>query len=90
MEIGRGRLLLLTVALCDQQQDLVFRQRGFDCREGSWSPHQKWDNYIGENDNIPKRQDRNPVRRRDALIIALESLSYASFLRLIGEISSSG
>jgi hypothetical protein len=90
VQVRRRRLLFLAVALGDKQQDLVFRQRCFDSGQRSWSPYEQGDNYIGENDNIPKRQDRNPVRRRDAFVIALESLSYASFLRLIGEISSSG
>jgi hypothetical protein len=72
VEIGSGWLLLFTVALGDEQDDLVFRERGFDGRERSRSPNEQRDYYIGENDNIPKRKDRNAVRRRDALVIPLK------------------
>jgi hypothetical protein len=74
MQIGRRRLLLFSVTLGDKQDDLVFRQSGFDRRERRGTPHQQRNDYIGENDNIPKGKDRNPVRRRDALVVALKGL----------------
>jgi hypothetical protein len=74
MQIGSGRLLLLSVALGDEQDDLVFRERGLDRRKRRGAANQKRNDYIGENDNIPKRKDRNPVRRRDAFIVALKYL----------------
>ena len=74
MEIGRGGFLFLTVALGDEQDDFVFRDRGFDGRERSRSSDEQRDYYIGENDNIPKRKDRNAVRRRDAFVVAFKSL----------------
>jgi hypothetical protein len=74
MEIGCRRLLLLPIPLGDKQDDLVFGERCFDCCERRWPPNEQWNDYIGENDNIPKRKDRNAVRRRDALVVALEGL----------------
>jgi hypothetical protein len=74
MEVSRRGLLLFAVALRDQQNDLVFRERGLDCGKRSWSPNEKRNDYIGENDDIPQRQNRNPVRRGDALVIPLENL----------------
>ena len=73
VQVGRGRLLLLSVALRDQENDLVFRERGLDGGEGCRPTDQQRDYYIGENDNIPKRKDRNPVRRRDALVVPLKN-----------------
>jgi hypothetical protein len=74
MQIGRRRLLLFSVTLGDKQDDLVFRQSGFDRRKRRGAPHQERNDDIGENDNIPKWKDRNPVRRRDALVVALKGL----------------
>jgi hypothetical protein len=72
MQVCRCRLLLLAVALRDEQQDFVLSQRCLDGRQGCRAPDEKRDHYIRENDNIPKRQNRNPVRRRDGLVIALK------------------
>jgi hypothetical protein len=74
VKVSGGRLLLLSVALSDQQNDLVFREGSLDCCERRRATYEERDDYIGENDNIPKRKDRNPVRRRDALVVALKSL----------------
>src|SRR5437868_12116693 len=74
MQIRGGGLPLFPVALRDEEDDLVFGEPGFDRRERCRTPDQKGDDYIGKNDDIPKRQDRNPVRRRDGFIVALESL----------------
>ena len=74
MEVSGGWLLLFPVTLSDEQNDLVFGERRLDRGELRRSPHEKWDYYIGENDDIPKRQDRNAVRRRDALVVSLKSL----------------
>ena len=52
----------------------LLRERGFDCGERCGPADEKRDYYIGENDNIPKRKDRNTVRRRDGLVVALKSL----------------
>jgi hypothetical protein len=77
VQIGGCRLLLFTVSLRNEQDDLVLGQRGFDRCERCGPPDEERDDYIGENDNIPKRKDRDPVRRRDALVVALESLRQA-------------
>jgi hypothetical protein len=74
MQIGSRGFLLLTVSLGNEQNDLVFGECGFDCRERGGPPNQERNDYIWENDNIPKRQDRNPVRRRDALVVSLKNL----------------
>jgi hypothetical protein len=79
MEVSGCRLLLFAVALRDQQNDFVFRQRGLDGRERRRAPNQKGDDYIGENDDIPQRQDRYPVRRRDGLVIPLKDLRQGLF-----------
>jgi hypothetical protein len=74
VEVGGRRLLLFAVALRDQQNNLVFCQRRLDSRERSRASDEKGDDYIGENDDIPQRQDRNPVRRGDRLVIPLKNL----------------
>jgi hypothetical protein len=74
VQIRGGRLLLLPIALGDQQDDLIFRERRLNRCQRCGAPYQKGNDYIGENDNIPKRKDRNPVRRRDALVVALKGL----------------
>jgi hypothetical protein len=73
VQVSRCGFLFLSVALGDQQNELVFRERGFDGRERSRPSNEQRDDYIGENDNIPKRKDRDPVRRRDALVVAYKS-----------------
>src|SRR5438105_11320253 len=84
MEIcGRG-LLLLTVTLRDEQNDLVFRQGCIDGSEESGPSNEEGDDYIRKNDNIPKRQDRNPVRGRNTFIVALENLGHAEAIRWRG------
>ena len=77
MKIGRRRLLLFTVTLSDEQDDLVFRQCRLDGSERGGAPDEQRDDYIGENDDIPKRQDRNSIRCRDGFIVALEDLRHA-------------
>jgi hypothetical protein len=74
MQVSRRGLLLLAVALRDEQDDLVLGERCLDGGKGCRTPNEQGDDYIGENDNIPQRQDRNPVRRRDALVVPLKSL----------------
>src|ERR1700737_1138986 len=74
VQIGSGRLLLLSVTLRHEQNDLVLGESSLDGRQRCWTSHQERDHYIGKNDNIPKRKDRDPVRRRDALVVALKSL----------------
>ena len=54
MEVGGGGFLLLAVALCYQQDDLVFRESRLDCGQGTRAPDQQRDDYRAENDNIPK------------------------------------
>jgi hypothetical protein len=70
---GRG-LLLLAVPLSDEQDDLVLGEGCLDGSKRRGAPDEERNDYIGENDNIPQRQDRNPVRRRDALVVPLKSL----------------
>jgi hypothetical protein len=74
VEISSRWLLLLAVTLCDEQDDLVLGQRCLDGSKRRGAPNEERNDYIGENDNIPQRQDRNPVRRRDALVVPLKSL----------------
>ncbi len=74
VQVSRGGLLLFAVALGDQQDDLVLRQRGFDGGKRRRTANEEGNDYIGENDDIPQRQDRYPVRRRDALVVPLKSL----------------
>ena len=74
MQISRRGLLFLAVALGDEQDDLVLREGGLDRGERGRTSNEEGNDYVGENDNIPQRQDRNPVRRRDALVIPLKDL----------------
>jgi hypothetical protein len=74
VQVSGRWFLFLSVALGDQQDDLVIRHRRFDCGQRRRSPHEERNYYIGENDNIPKRKDRDAVRRRDGLVVALKSL----------------
>ena len=74
MQVGSGGFLLFSVALGDEQNDLVFCESCFDRRQRRRTSHQKRDYDIGEYDNIPKGKDRNPVRRRDTLTIPLKNL----------------
>jgi hypothetical protein len=74
VQIGSRGLLLLAIALRDEENDLVFREGGFDGGKRCRPSDQERDYYVGENDNIPKREDRNAVRRRDGLIVPLKSL----------------
>src|SRR6267378_8166773 len=96
VQVSGGGLLLLSVPLRDEQNDLVLGESCLDCGQRRGTSHQERDDYIGKNDNIPQRKDRNPVRRRDALVVALKSLRqggrgvYASFFLRTGEISSNG
>jgi len=73
VQVCRRGLLLLSIALRDEEDGLVFRERCLDGGEGCRAPDQQRDYYIGENDNIPKRKDRDPVRRRDALVVPLKN-----------------
>jgi hypothetical protein len=74
VQVSGRWLLLLSIALGDEKDDLVLRHRRFDCGQRRRSPHEEGNYYIGENDDIPKRQDRDAVRRRDAFVVALKSL----------------
>ena len=78
MEISGCRLLLLAVPLRNEQKNLILCQRGFDCRQRRGPPDEERNDYVRKNDNIPKRQNRDPVRRRDGFIVALKSLSHGS------------
>jgi hypothetical protein len=74
VQVSGGRLLFLSVSLRDEQNDLVLGESSLDGGQRRGTSHQERDDYIGKNDNIPKRKDRNTVRRRDALVVALKSL----------------
>jgi hypothetical protein len=76
VEIRRRRFLLLAVALGNEQDDLVFSESCLDGGEGRRPPHEERNYHIGEYDDIPKREDRNAVRRRDRLIIPLKGLRH--------------
>jgi hypothetical protein len=92
VQIGRRGFLLFSVALCDEQENLVLCQRRLDRGQRCRPADEQRNDYIGKDDDVTKRQDRNPVRRRNGLVVPLEGLGqpYASFFRLIGEISSIG
>ena len=74
VQVGSGGLLLLAVALRHQENDLVLGKGRLDGGKRGRPPDEERDYYVGKNDNIPKREDRNPVRRRDGLIVPLEGL----------------
>jgi hypothetical protein len=74
VKVSGGWFLLFPVALGDEEDNLVLRERGLDGRQGCGPADQQRDYYVGENDNIPKRKDRNAVRRRDGLVVALKGL----------------
>ena len=74
MQIRSGRLLLLAVALGDEQNELVLGERCLNGGQRRRAANEERDYYIGENDNITERKDRNPIRRRDGLTVALKDL----------------
>jgi hypothetical protein len=74
MKVSGGGFLLFAVALRNQQNQLVFRQRCLDRSQGCRPSNEQRNYYIRENDDITERQDRDPVRSRDGLIVTLEDL----------------
>jgi hypothetical protein len=79
MQVSRRGLLLLAVPLSDEQDDLVLGERCLNGGKRCRTPNEQGNYYIGENDDIPQRQDRNPVRRGDALVIPLKDLRQGLF-----------
>ncbi len=53
MKVGGCRLLLFPIALSDEQNDLVFRERSLDRGERCGATNEQRDYDVGENDNIP-------------------------------------
>src|SRR5687768_7929118 len=74
MQVGGGGLLLFTVPLGNEQDQLVFGKSRLDRRKGRGPPHEQRDDNVGENDDITKRKNRDPVRCRDALVVPLKGL----------------